>query len=146
MTTPPAPVPNTAILLPESYRFAALRGLRGHCPRCDRTRLFRAWLKPVDRCAACAQDWSLQRADDFPAYISIFVTGHLMAPLVIMLIGDLGLSAWATLAIVLPLACVLMLGLLQPAKGAVLATMWWTGMGGFTKERRLGHPDGADRP
>ena len=42
------------------------------------------------------------------------------------------------------LAFPLMLGLLQPAKGAVLATMWWHGMGGFVKERAA-LPEPADR-
>lgn len=142
MTMPPQST------LPASYRFAVLRGLRSRCPRCDNAPLFRAWLKPVDRCGACGQDWTLQRADDFPAYISIFITGHLMAPLLILLIGDLGWSPWATLVLVLPLASAMMLGLLQPAKGAVLATMWWNGMGGFMKERRAqdaNHPDASDR-
>lgn len=140
MTTQPAPA-----ALPASYRFAILRGLRCRCPRCEGAPLFRKWLKPVDRCSACGQDWSLQRADDFPAYISIFITGHLMAPLMILLIGDFDFSPWATLAIVLPLASAMMLGLLQPAKGAVLATMWWNGMGRFVKERAASHPDAADQ-
>jgi uncharacterized protein (DUF983 family) len=29
-----------------------------------------------------------------------------------------------------------MLGLLQPAKGAVIAMQWWLGMHGFVRERR----------
>lgn len=149
MTTNPVPA-QPAPSLPASYRQAIFRGMRSCCPRCDGQPLFRKWLKPVERCSACGQDWSLQRADDFPAYISIFITGHLMAPLMILLIGDLGLSPWTTLAIVLPLASAMMLGLLQPAKGAVLATLWWNGMGGFVKERRAQTPagprDSADLP
>ncbi|MEO0062097.1 MAG: hypothetical protein RLZZ08_657 [Pseudomonadota bacterium] len=148
MTTPslnaiPPRIPADRVDLPASYRFAAWRGMGGHCPRCGGAALFRAWLKPVDHCSACGQDWSLQRADDFPAYISIFITGHVLAPLMILLIGEFDWSPWATLALVLPLASAMMLGLLQPAKGAVLATMWWTGMGGFTKERA---PSAAPSP
>lgn len=140
---PPARVPAT---LPFRYREVALRGLRGHCPRCDGGGLFRKWLKPVDHCPACGQHWSVERADDFPAYIAILLTGHLMAPLIIMLISDFGLSPWATLAVILPLALVMMLGMLQPAKGAVLATMWWSGMGTFARERPVGHPEHRDHP
>jgi uncharacterized protein (DUF983 family) len=131
--------------LPLKWRESVLRGLRGDCPRCGEAPLFRKWLKPVDQCRVCGQDWSFERADDFPAYISIFVTGHLMAPLIIALIGEFGMSSWATLAVILPLAMVMMLGLLQPAKGAVLATMWWSGMGTFERERPIGHPDHRDR-
>lgn len=80
-------------------------------------------------------DLTPQRADDFPAYIAMLVTGHLMAPLIIMLSSDFDLGPVAMLAIVIPLALVMMLGMLQPAKGAVIATQWWFGMHGFVRER-----------
>jgi uncharacterized protein (DUF983 family) len=124
------------IALPETYPQAAFRGgIKCRCPRCGEGKLFRKWLKPVDRCTACGQDWSLQRADDFPAYVSILVTGHVLAPLLVILALDYALSIPATFAIVLPLAVVMMLGLLQPAKGAIIAAQWWFGLHGFKQER-----------
>lgn len=121
--------------LPRTLPAAALRGVRGRCVRCGEAPLFRKWLKPVEHCARCKQDWSLEQADDFPAYIAIFVTGHLLAPLIIAMIGTLGLSAWVVLAIILPLAAAMCLAMLQPSKGAVLAMMWWWGVGAFMPER-----------
>jgi uncharacterized protein (DUF983 family) len=112
-----------------------MRGARCCCPRCKDATLFRRFLKPRARCPSCGQDWSHQQADDFPAYVSILVTGHLMAPLIITLVRDAELSVPALLAIVLPLATALMIGLLQPAKGAIIALQWWFGMHGFVKER-----------
>lgn len=53
------------------------------------------------------------QADDFPAYVSIFLTGHLMAPLIIALLRDAQLSVPALMMIILPLAMILMIGLLQ---------------------------------
>jgi uncharacterized protein (DUF983 family) len=79
---------------------------------------------------------SIQQADDFPAYIGIFVVGHLLAPVVIAMIGTFHVSAWLTLAINLPVAVVMLLAMLQPVKGAVIAFLWWHGMGAFTQERR----------
>ena len=76
-----------------------------------------------------------QQADDFPAYVSILVTGHMMAPLIIALVRDAELSMPMLLAIILPLALTLMIGLLQPAKGAIIALQWWFGMHGFRKKR-----------
>ncbi len=131
MSSPPA----SPSALPATYLQAAARGIVGKCPRCGKAHLFRSWLKPVDRCAACGQDWSLQRADDFPPYASILLTGHLMAPLIILLTLDYHLSLLATLAIVLPAAVGIMLGALQPAKGAIIAAQWWLGLVGFRKER-----------
>ena len=123
--------------LPAGWIPAIVRGLRGRCPRCGEAALFRAWLKPVDRCGHCKQDWSAQQADDFPAYIGIFVVGHLLAPVVIAMIATWGMSAWATLAIILPVAVVMLLVMLQPTKGAVIAFLWWHGIGAFRQERRV---------
>ncbi|WP_395328757.1 DUF983 domain-containing protein [Novosphingobium sp. BL-8H] len=121
--------------LPATYGQAALRGIRCHCPRCGEGRLFRKWLKPLERCTACMLDLTPQRADDFPAYIAMLVTGHLMAPVIIMLSKDFGMGPLGMFLIVVPLALVMMLGMLQPAKGGVIATQWWFGMHGFVKER-----------
>lgn len=123
------------VSLPRSFGEALWRGTRCLCPRCGEAKLFRKWLKPHDNCPACALDISGQRADDFPAYVSIFVTGHLLAPVLILLAGDYALSTAAVLAITLPLAVIFMLVTLQPAKGAVIALQWWHGMHGFRQER-----------
>lgn len=129
--------------LPTGWLTALVRGARGLCPRCAEAKLFRKWLKPVGRCAHCQQDWSLQQADDFPAYIGIFVVGHLLAPIVIAMISG-GMSAWATLAILLPASIVLLLVTLQPTKGAVIAFLWWRGIGAFKQERSTPPPE--DQP
>jgi uncharacterized protein (DUF983 family) len=121
--------------LPTGWVPALVRGLRGTCPRCGEAALFRAWLKPVERCGHCKQDWSVQQADDFPAYIGIFVVGHLLAPVVIAMISG-GISAWLTLAIILPVAVIMLLAMLQPTKGAVIGFLWWHGIGAFRQERR----------
>jgi len=122
-----------------------MRGLRGKCPRCGNGGLFRAWIKPVDHCASCHYDWSVQQADDFPAYIGIFIVGHLLAPVVILMIGTLGMSAWATLAIILPLAIAMLIAMLQPVKGGVIAMLWWWGVGAFKQERGPEHANAPDQ-
>lgn len=128
------------IALPTTGWEAIQRGARGRCPRCKEAKLFRRFLKPVSHCPHCGHDWTHQRADDFPAYVSILVTGHLMAPLIIALARDTQVSVTVMVSIVVPLATILMIGLLQPAKGAIIALQWWFGMHGFKKER----PDTGD--
>ena len=112
-----------------------LRGIRSRCPRCGEAKLFRAWLKPQTYCPHCQIDWSPQQADDFPAYVAIFLTGHLLAPLIIMLSSHYDLSTLQMAAIIFPLATVMMVGIIQPAKGAIIAVQWWNGMHGFVRER-----------
>lgn len=129
------------ITLPGGWIPALVRGAKGTCPRCGEAALFRKWLKPVERCSHCRQDWSLQQADDFPAYIGILVVGHLLAPAVIAMIGTFHMSAWLTLAIILPVAVATLLVTLQHTKGAVIAFLWWHGIGAFKQERREEKPE-----
>ena len=121
--------------LPATFASAALRGMRFRCPRCNAAPLFARWLKPVERCSACGQDWSHQRADDFPAWIAIILTGHLLAPLIIALVSDFDLAPGTVALILFPAAIAMMLGLLQPAKGLVITAQWWHGLNGFSRER-----------
>lgn len=128
-------LPASGIVLPASFWEAAKRGILCKCPRCAKAPLFRKWLKSVETCAVCGQDWTPHRADDLPAYIAILVTGHLLAPILIALSLDYALSPLVILALTIPPAVILMLGMLQPAKGAVIAVQWWHGLHGFVKER-----------
>lgn len=109
---------------------AVLRGIRNRCPRCGNARFFPRFLKPIEVCPTCSQDWSNQRADDFPAYVSIFVTGHLMAPLIIALVSSDALPVWAVATLLLTMTLGLSLALLQPAKGAIMALLWKLGVNG----------------
>lgn len=132
----PDHVPHDACpALPATGREAIVRGVLGRCPRCNEARLFSRFLKPVAHCPHCAQDWTHQQADDFPAYVSIFLTGHIMAPVIIALVQETALSLAALAAIIVPLMLVLIITFLQPAKGAIVALQWWFGMHGFQKER-----------
>ena len=128
---PEQALPLSASTLPHTPGAALVRGLQGKCPRCGGTHLFDGFLTPVTRCRLCGQNWTLHSADDFPPYVSILVTGHVLAPVIIALGLDSDLSAPAMMAIVVVLALILLIGLLRPAKGAIIAFQWWMGMHGF---------------
>ncbi|HET7412499.1 MAG TPA: DUF983 domain-containing protein, partial [Pararhizobium sp.] len=53
---------------PRSILDAMKHGFRNRCPHCGEGRLFCAFLKPVDACAACGEEMYHHRADDLPAY------------------------------------------------------------------------------
>jgi len=122
--------------LPASFGAAVARGALGRCPRCGEAPLFARFIRPVAHCPECGQDWRFQRADDLPAYLSILITGHLLAPVIILLIAEYDMGPGLAAAIILPLAVIMLIALLQPAKGAVIALQWWHGMHGFVRERR----------
>ena len=135
------PTPNDQDLESEGFALPAsgwesiLRGARSRCPRCNEAKLFTRFLKVVAACPHCRQDWTHQQADDFPAYVSILLTGHIMAPIIIALVQETALSLAALAAIIVSSMLILMIGILQPAKGATIALQWWFGMHGFVKER-----------
>ena len=51
------------------------------CPKCGTGPMLRSYLKVNDHCPVCREDLSHHRADDGPAYLTILIVGHLMAPL-----------------------------------------------------------------
>lgn len=132
------PDKSTPALLPTTAFQAAVRGIRGHCPSCGEGRMFPELLKPIAHCQICGQDWTPQQADDFPAYVAIILTGHIMAPVIIYMVSETNFSMWTNLAIIIFLALILIGALLQPAKGAIIALQWWMGLHGFDKPARPG--------
>ncbi len=122
--------------LPKTTFQAAVRGLFGRCPSCGKGRMFPRLLKPVEICPTCGQDWTAQQADDFPAYVAIIMTGHILAPVIIFMINETDFSMWTNLAIIIILGLILLGSLLQPAKGAIIAMQWWMGLHGFEKPPR----------
>ncbi len=107
---------------------ALLRGAMGLCPACGKTHAFAGYLKVVPECAACGAPLGELRADDAPPYFTIFIVGHLLAPMVYWFEHALEPPLWVFAAVFLPLATVLTLGLLRPVKGATLGLMLKLGM------------------
>ncbi|WP_454886011.1 DUF983 domain-containing protein [Sphingomonas oryzagri] len=116
-----------------NWKKAVLSGMADRCPACGQARLFARGLRTAPHCPACGQDWSAQRADDFPAYLVILILGHVLVPIVVAvnIAWDVPLLpqmiAWSLLAIAI---AVLMI---RPAKGAVIGAQWALRMGGFGK-------------
>jgi len=110
---------------------AMKRGLFGRCPHCGEGKLFRAFLKPVDHCAVCNEEYTHQRADDLPAYLSIVLVGHVVVGGFMMTDLVWTLSNWTHLAIWTPLTVLLAMTTIQPIKGAVIGLQWAARMHGF---------------
>jgi uncharacterized protein (DUF983 family) len=113
-----------------------LRGLRGRCPACGEGKLFRAFVKVADRCDACGEDLHHHRADDFPAYLTIFLVGHLVVPIAMYVEIAYQPSYWLHAALWAPLVIGLSVGLLQPIKGMIVALQWHMGMHGFAEAKQ----------
>ena len=131
-STPATANPAAGRLDRRDLALAARRGLFGHCPRCGEGRIFRAYLKVVEACPACAEDLSPQRTDDAPPYITMLIVGHFIVVGILAaeeLWPDspvlLGSIVWALLAGAL---CLIVL---PRVKGALVGYQWAMRMHGF---------------
>jgi uncharacterized protein (DUF983 family) len=116
---------------------AVSKGFRGHCPACGQGRMFRAYLKVADNCPACGEELHHHRADDFPAYLVIIITGHILVPIVLAVETALAPPMWLSIPLWLSIAATMSVSLLQPVKGAVVALQWQLGMHGFEESRKM---------
>jgi uncharacterized protein (DUF983 family) len=108
-----------------------MRGWRRRCPSCGGGALFGGFLKVVPACANCGEDLSHQRADDGPAYLTILIVGHLMAPLLILVWTELRPDP-LTLALSFSAGTVaLSLWLLPRLKGVIVGLQWAHRLHGF---------------
>lgn len=113
-----------------------LRGMMGRCPACGEGKLFRAFVKVADRCDAFGEDLHHHRADDFPAYLTIFLVGHLVVPIAMYVEIVYQPSYWLHAALWAPMVILLSIGLLQPIKGMIVALQWHMGMHGFAAAKQ----------
>ena len=115
---------------------AMLRGWRLRCPSCGTGPMFKGYLKVREACPACGQELHHHRADDGPAYLTILIVGHLLAPALLFTY-----SRWRPEPLVMIVGftigtVALSLYLLPRLKGALVALQWANRMHGFGSEPR----------
>ena len=117
---------------PERPIWQALRrGWRRRCPGCGQGPLLTGYLTVRAACPICREELHHHRADDGPAYLTMLIVGHLMAPLLLY-----AFMRWRPEPLVLfsifAVGCVaLSLYLLPRLKGAIVAFQWSRFMHGF---------------
>ena len=113
---------------------AMRRGLKGDCPKCDDAKLFQSYLKPVNHCPSCGENWEDVRADDGPAWASMLIAGHVLAPFFYFITFRTELPDWIrTLALVI-VGVVMCLVALPRMKGLFMAWIWYTDAPTSTRE------------
>ena len=102
------------------------RGIRRLCPRCGEGRMFAGYLSVRDSCAACKMAFEPLRSDDAPPYFTLFIVGHLVISLYVMLWPLLPIPVWGQALVWCGLTLVLSLALLPFVKGGVMAIIFRT--------------------
>lgn len=112
-------------------RPAMKRGFRRKCPHCGAGPLMRGYLTLRKVCAVCGEDLSHARADDGPAYLTILIVGHLMAPLLHLIFVTFRPEPLVLATIFCIFCAGLSLYLLPRIKGAMVGFQWAKRMHGF---------------
>lgn len=117
--------------LERPLRQAVLRGWRLRCPSCGAGPLLTGYLKVRDACPVCSEALHHHRADDGPAYLTILIVGHVMAPLILWVYPTFRPDPM-TLTTIFSIGCVaLSLYLLPRLKGVIVGFQWSRRMHGF---------------
>ena len=111
---------------------ALWKGWCRKCPNCGSGPLLHGYLKVRDHCPVCREEYHHHRADDGPAYLTILIVGHVLAPLLLVAFTTFRpdpLILFTAFAV----GCVaLSLYLLPRLKGVIVAFQWARGMHGFS--------------
>ena len=126
-------------------RTALLRGWRRRCPACGKGVMMDGYLQVRQTCPECGTELFHQRADDGPAWATILITGHLMAPLMLVVFVAFRPEGWV-MALGFTVAFVaLSLWLLPRLKGCFVGLQWAKRMHGFGREPGTGPGTGPEQ-
>ncbi len=138
----------TAPEAPRSVVTAMRNGVQHKCPACGEGALYDGYLKVNDTCPSCREELHHQRADDAPPYFTMFIVGHIVVGLVLMVEDLYAPSLWVHALLWTPMVLAMSLLLLPRVKGALIGLQWANRMHGFSGEEDtapdLGHA-GAPR-
>lgn len=121
-------------LEPRSVWQAIRRGLGQRCPNCGQGGIYRAYVKVRDECPECGEELHHHRADDMPPYLTIFLVGHILIPLVLLTEQAWQPETWVHWMVWIPTLVLSSLWLLPRFKGAVIGLQWANRMHGFGDE------------
>jgi len=99
-------------------------GLACRCPRCGRGRLYRGFLKVVERCPACGLDLSGADAADGPAVFIIFILGALVVPMALLTEAWFQPPLWVHMVLWGPVILLGAIALLRPFKAIMVAIQY----------------------
>ena len=100
------------------------RGFRRLCPRCGRSKMFAGYLTPRESCASCGLAFEPLRADDAPAYFTVFLVGHIAIAGTLFSEQLAHPAMWLQVAVWIPATLGMMFGFLPYIKGAVMGAIY----------------------
>lgn len=112
---------------------ALITGWKRKCPNCGNGPMLKGYLGVRKSCPVCKEEFHHHRADDGPAYLTILIVGHLMAPLLLLVFETWRPEPLVLFTIFAIGTVALSLYLLPRLKGAMIGYQWAHRMYGFGK-------------
>lgn len=116
---------------PRNLWLSMVLGAKSLCPSCGKTKLFTTGLKVQDKCSSCQEEFHHHRADDLPAYLNIFVVGHVVVAVMMIAMSWQLISMWSLMGITIAAAILIAVLAMRPLKGIVVGAQWALRMHGF---------------
>jgi uncharacterized protein (DUF983 family) len=112
-------------------KVALKRGWRLKCPACGEGSLMAGYLKIINTCVKCEENLYHHRADDGPAWATILLTGHIVAPLMLFVFTTFRPEGWVMALGFSIVFLSLTLYLLPRIKGLFVSHQWAKYLFGF---------------
>ena len=103
---------------------AVVRAVSGRCPACGRGKFFKSYLRQVDKCADCGEEFGRIHADDGPAWLTIILVGHMVVPSALFAETSFQWPLWVSIMLWPLTAMALTLTILPRAKAVFIAAIW----------------------
>lgn len=135
-------LPGTMTATPEYHdhgherdlRQSIWRGWRRRCPACGTGPMMKGYLSVRDTCTVCSEELHHHRADDGPAWLTIIIVGHLMAPILGWAFVEFRPDPMVLSAVFAIGTVALSLFLLPRFKGIFVGFQWAKRMHGFAPD------------
>ena len=105
------------------------RTLSRKCPNCGKGKLFAGYIKPVETCSHCEEPLAEIRADDGPAWLTMLLVGHILAPVMVFLMKPDGPPPWVSGLVLAAIAIIMSIVFLPLTKGLFMGIIWKTDAG-----------------
>ncbi len=99
-------------------------GLKGLCPRCGQGHLFKGFINIAPKCDVCEMEFDFADAGDGPAVFVILIAGFIVLGAALYVEIKYEPPMWVHMAIFLPMVLVVVLGMLRPLKGLLVALQY----------------------
>ena len=97
------------------------RGFAKKCPNCGLFPIFSRYVKTHKKCSKCGINFSEYKSDDGPAYCTIFLVGHFLIPLILIVEKKFSPAIFYQMILWPLLTIISCLWLLPRVKGAFIA-------------------------